>query len=258
MIPPFRLGSKVVVATHHKAGTFYCESVFAQMCREFGWTFSCLQRRRQPDAWDIAFHADATPERLAGVLGSGSKLLHVIRHPKSLIVSGVRYHLDAEEAWLDRPQGRFDGRSYRQALRSIESLQGRIRFEMHHKGRETIAEMVAMESPALDVPRMTVKLEDISRDSTQHIYVAFLSFLGFRGAPLSQAVEICVKQALWSMDSLPAHSRGGVDESWKAVFTPELHAEFEELFGDAEAVLGYRRPPFPTAGSFGDGTPHLG
>jgi len=243
---PFMLDSRIVVATHHKAGTTYSRNVFAQICREFGWTLCYMQTRLKPDVWDIAYHEDATSERLREALRGRCKLLHFVRHPKSLIVSGVRYHLDAEEGWLDRPEQRFGGRSYRQVLRSLESPQERIRFEMRNKARRTIEEMLELESAAVGVPRMTVKLEDVSRDSSRRKHVELLTFMGFAGEPLSRALAVCVRHALWSMDKLPAHARGGVDDDWKLLFTPELDAEFESLFGDAEAALGYRRPPFPT------------
>jgi len=118
---------------------------------------------------------------------------------------------------------------------------------MRHKSKQTIDEMMAMEAADLGVPRMSVKLEEVSWDVSGRVYERLLRFLGFEGEQLRRAAEICGRHALWSMNGLPAHSRGGVGDEWRRLFTADLHAEFRELFGDAERALGYRAAPFPSA-----------
>ncbi len=241
--PPVR---RIVVATHHKAGTVYCLRVFGEICHELGLGFWDMESSRKPDPWHIAFHGNATLQRLQGALSEGCRLLHVVRHPKSLIVSGARYHLDAEEAWLDQPRRRFGGRSYRRALSEIDSEEGRLRFEMVNKAWDTIVEMVELESASLGVDRMTVKLEDLSHDSSRRTYDEILSFMSFEGEIRTRGMARFVKHALWSMEKMPAHSRGGVGDAWRELFGDALDARFEALFGQPEIALGYRRQPFPT------------
>jgi len=241
--------TRIVVATHHKAGTIYCLRVFGEICSELGWNFWDMETNEKPDPWHIAFHGNATPERLKPALREGGKLLHVVRHPKSLIVSGARYHLDAEEAWLDEPNRGHGGRSYRQALTDLQSQRERISFEMNNKGKETITEMVELESSVQRIPCKKVKLEDLSRDSSRRTYADLLAFLGFEGEDLVRSGELCAKHALWSMENLPSHARGGVTADWSLEFSEDLHGEFARLFGEAEVVLGYRRRVFPTVGT---------
>ena len=64
-------------------------------------------------------------------------------------------------------------------------------------------------------------------------------FIGLEGEHLLTALKICANSALWAQNQVPTHSRGGVTEAWREVFTEELHEEFDRKFGDIVARLGY-------------------
>lgn len=227
----------VIVGTHHKTGTVYALNVFRELSLAADWRLWEMEYEPQPAQWDIAFHSHVRPHLLLPILNHDIPIVHFIRHPKSLILSAARYHLDAEEEWLDSPEPWLGGQSYRQVLAGMKSFEEKLLFEMQASSRLQVVAMKEMAESSL--PMLNVKLEEIAHDTSLAVYVNLLRYIGCEGRQLLEGLSICVKHALWAMDQLPQHSRGGVTDEWKSLFSDRLNRKHEELFHGVEALLGY-------------------
>ena len=67
-----------------------------------------------------------------------TKCLVLIRHPKEIIMSGVRYHQITDEKWcVEKHPDKYGGLSYREYIQSLTE-DDKITFEMENYGGNTI------------------------------------------------------------------------------------------------------------------------
>lgn len=129
----------------------------------------------------------------------------------------------------------FAGRTYAEMLRSFDTLEEKILFEMRCYSRAVLLDMLAF--PA-DRRFMTVKLEDVTHDRAMQTLQPLVRHLGFGGEPAAQVLKIAAKNSQWNKGKT-AHATTGVSLGWKDLFRGELGDAFHELFGWAEEALGY-------------------
>lgn len=100
--------NKLLVATHHKAGTGFNNKVFRAISKEFGLKFWPAFHEPYQDGcdWDIGFHPHS---KIAQITKKYPQIsgIHCIRHPKSLIYSAALYHQKCREPWVDVPLDYF-------------------------------------------------------------------------------------------------------------------------------------------------------
>jgi len=255
--PPRR---HVLVGTHHKTGTVWMMRTFRRISERTGRPFVALHegkigwtrvpgrdarfaaRRREVEARGSApgiffeYHSDfpvlADPRSFVG--------LHVVRDPRDVLISSARFHLDAEEVWLRRPDPRFSGRTYQQMLRELDDPEDRIRFEMDHATGDELRRMRDFDRQGVF---RDVRYEDLVVDVDLRLWHEIVLHLGFRGEEIVPAIESFWRCSLFGganpARGPAAHVRDGRPAQWRTAMSPDLVAEVETRFGDLIRDLGY-------------------
>src|SRR5438477_10494050 len=90
----------------------------------------------------IVFNNHSNFRRLGWLLDDpDSRILHLIRDPRDVIISGMHYHRSSREQWLKKPKAEFDNVSYQEKLNSLPDDFRRYLFEMQNSGMRTIGAM---------------------------------------------------------------------------------------------------------------------
>jgi hypothetical protein len=235
--------SMIVVGTHHKTGTNYAHAVLPVLAEVLGFKYVRYSGRRLAREIDLRPRAILSfthlqPEHIDVVQRSGfsGRIMHLIRDPRTLVVSACKYHMSSQEEWLDRKQERFDGLSYREHLQALPSEIERLLFELNNVSGMQIRDMLAC---AAIQGVENVKLEDISSDVTLRTHLDFLLAMGLSGSLLLPLLNLLMKQSLWAMKSLPAHSVTGMSSFPSHLYQSAFYEEYVRTFADAHTRLGY-------------------
>ena len=131
---------KILVGTHHKTGTVWLNAVFRSICLYYKlkYRFSC-NSIPEDNLYDLFFHHASRFDE--STLTQPFRGLHMIRDPREIIVSGCFYHLRSNESWLFQPNGHLKGRTYKESICSLGSLDEQLLFEMEYHGSWTIKEL---------------------------------------------------------------------------------------------------------------------
>jgi hypothetical protein len=120
---------KILVGTFHKTGTNLMLAILQSAARAYGLTiWRADAKTTEPAEWDIYF--DWHSKFPDAVLSQPHKGVVVFRDPRDVIVSGAYFHCKSTEAWLLKPQEKFEGLSYQQKIQSLSSDDARFLFEM--------------------------------------------------------------------------------------------------------------------------------
>lgn len=88
--------STLHIITHHKSGTKVGQDLFDDLCTKWktsdGGRYECLSNNVQL----IKYGFDKN------LLHQGDSLIHMIRHPLDMLISGYLYHKNCSEAWTSR------------------------------------------------------------------------------------------------------------------------------------------------------------
>jgi hypothetical protein len=230
------LANRVLVGTHHKAGTLWMFKIFTGICKKFDWEFRRRESGEVPMQFDVFFdgHSNFGSARLQSVYRG----LHMIRDPRDVIVSGCFYHQKSQEAWLHEGRPDLGGLTYQEKINSYASLDDRILFEMEHAGQFSIQEMLAWDYN--DESFFEIKYEDLMADSDLQLFHRVYAFLGFPGQNIPRMLEISYRNSLFSGKlKNSTHIRSGQTRQWEQHFSATHRGRFVELFGDALQRLGY-------------------
>lgn len=231
---------RIFVGTFHKTGT----SLMLRLCRAVARQCGLVLYRRARDPalehgrWDLCFdhesRFDDLPARHPGHRG-----VLCLRDPRDVIVSAMHYHLRSDEKFLHRPDARFAGRTYAQALHAEPDLEARLCFEMHHRSGETIRHMLRATTAYPQFHR--TRLEALVADDAPAEWRRVFAALGGTEPCLPDLLRLARQHSLPEGGAAvrTAHARGGRGGEWRDVFTTKLRAEYAALFGDAAERLGY-------------------
>jgi len=233
-----------VVATHHKTGSVWMCRVFKQIATKLGIPFVKIAPGREPSAAPgipaIVFSNHSNFRSLPGLLERPkTKIVHLIRDPRDIVISGMHYHRDAREQWLHRPDPDLDGMTYQQKLNSLSDDHSRYLFEMQHNAKRTIK---GMRRWNYSLPNaMECKYEDLINDVEMVTFTKMIVHLGF--TPDEQ--NLCRKY-FWDRSLFgnakkikPGHVKSGSSQQWREAFDRQLAGKFIEEFGDSLIELGY-------------------
>lgn len=251
-------GLRVVhVATHHKTGSVWYSAVFSDFARRSGHYFVPHRAFRGNPDHHIAQARKArgvlitlsqqggyTPEEIAM-----SRVLHMVRDPRDILVSATNYHLHASEGFLDRPwQDRTGEMGYREYLRSLKRGEPRLRFELSAHTAGTLAQLRDWLGAGQNV--MTLRYEDCVADPRMTVFAQALRFAGFEGADFAHGLAAMHDNSLFGglvssrkrSGIRPAgtpHIRSGRAGDWQKSFSEALSQDFARQYGDLLVGYGY-------------------
>jgi hypothetical protein len=234
-----------LVATHHKTGSVWMRTVFKSIARETGLPFVNLSKggtfdsRRQPPAIVFSDHSDFS--LCAWLLDDPrTRILHVIRDPRDVIISAMHYHRQAKEVWLHEPRKALRGLTYQQKLNRLPDNRARYLFEMDRSAMRVIRDMEKWDSARPS--SLECKYEDLIADEQMELASRILVHLGFE-AELETCRQVFWKNSLFGelKGSQSTHIRSGAMRQWPEIFDGRLAAAFIKKFPDALVRLGYER-----------------
>lgn len=253
----------IFVATHHKGGTVWMNTTFRRIGRACGFPFVHLNTGEP--AWTIRedkreymldeMHAvesggdrpgifvdyhSTTPD-LSGI--ERARGFHLVRDPRDMLLSAVRYHLTSDEPWLDEPRREWGGRSFRERLGGYTGLRDRVAFELDTHMGEEITRMAAFSDRAdHGSVFVTMKYEELMCDGEMTRFHGLCVFLGMRGMDLVHAQREFWRSSLFG-EMRPAQGHrhildGGLAQWRQQCDDPTLSLMMERL-GGTIGRLGY-------------------
>lgn len=234
-----------LVATHHKTGSVWMRTVFKSIATETGVPFINLSKKRVLDAERlpesaILFSDHSDFSGCAWILDHPrSRIMHVIRDPRDVIISAMHYHRKAKEAWLHLPRKGLGGMTYQQKLNRLPDDRARYLFEMERTSRRVIRDMQKWDYGRPN--SLECRYEDMIADVGMELVSEILLHLGFEAGELEACRQIFWKNSLFGelRGSQSVHIRSGALRQWPEMFDASLAAAFLEQFPDALVQLGY-------------------
>lgn len=241
--------NRAVICTHHKSGTVWMKQTFTAVAEVLG--VSCVSvSRRGPDGplpRGASFVRDEHSLWFVdGFYEPGDRVLHVIRDPRDVVISSMHYHQRSDEKWLHRPDDRFGGRTYQQAINSLPDDKARMIFEMDHSSRETIEGMCTWPYGRPDC--FETKYETLLRSGRDEFATA-VNHLGLTGREISVAVSAFLNASIADgarhRIGSNVHIRSGAPHQWRTAYDDDLARAFMDRFPNAISKLGYEpfEPP---------------
>jgi hypothetical protein len=238
------MNQRAIVATHHKTGSVWMASVFRAIGRAHDIPLISLTvepdvASRPPPVIIQDSHSKWYHERARA--GLEHRMIHVIRDPRDVILSAMRYHQRATEKWLHVPRERFGGHSYQDAINALADDRARCVFEMDNNAGHVTRALTRWNYARPEC--FEAKYEELMADTDMSLFTRAAAHLGFAGAEL----ETC-GQAFWENSLFGGkrrkvakmkHVSAGGGRQWETVFDRALGEAFVERFGDALIVLGY-------------------
>jgi hypothetical protein len=238
------VNSYALVATHHKTGSVWMRTVFSSIARALEIPFVNLSRKpyrgdRFPSS-AVVFDDHSKFTGCPWLLGDPrSRILHVIRDPRDVIISAMNYHRSAKENWLHSPRKVFDGLSYQQKINSLPDDFARYLFEMNKSSKQVIRDMQNWNYNREN--GFECKYETLVADRGMELVTQALVHLGFDDKETEVSRSIFWDNSLFGAlrDSRSDHIRSGEMRQWPAVFDRRLAEAFTKRFPRVLEDLGY-------------------
>ncbi|WP_339643753.1 hypothetical protein [Jannaschia helgolandensis] len=244
------------IGTHHKTGTLWMRTVFRKLAQALGieshQVFAGSGDGMVPAAdrvflfqWSSAFPPVILDR-------PDARILHVIRDPRDVLLSGMRYHRTAPaggEEFLHIPRADLDGLTYQQHLNALPHDSARLMFEMGEKHAETLTAMTAWDYARDNT--IEARFEDLMQDHDTRGFSDHLRNLGLPEVEVAQGARIFWDSALFGglaapearADRVKAHVTGGSGSGWRDALPGDVAQAYAARHGDALMTLGYETHP---------------
>lgn len=168
-----------------------------------------------------------------------TRIFHLIRDPRDVVISAMHYHKIAREPWLHKRRTRFDGMTYQEKLNSLPDDRTRLIWEMDNSGGRIVNAMHAWDYSLEKCCEM--KYEDLMGDVEAVEFSRVASHLGFDDDEVETCREEFRKRSLFRprRRSKSTHVRSGKNRQWESVYDEALAQLFVEKFGSVLIALDY-------------------
>lgn len=253
------------IGTHHKTGTLWMRAVFNALAEAIGvashpvFRGTGLQHVPEADRVFLTSWSSAFQDALHDL--PDARFLHVIRDPRDVLLSGMRYHLTSEDAgedFLHAPRNDLDGRTYQAHLRGLPDAAARLDFEMGGKHAETLAEMLAWDFARPN--RIETRYETLRADVDGTVFREHLRDLGLPEPEVALGVDIFWRNALFgglagaraARARVIRHVADGSVAQWRTGLPRAVARRYAERHGEALVTLGYEDHPTAWLGALSD------
>jgi len=236
------------IGTHHKTGTKWLRGALGRISRRC--EIPLHYRPSADDAW-----VDRITQRPALVFSGSAQfparlrhdpkchVVRMIRDPRDILISGMRYHMSADdrhEKFLYRRQDELGGKSYQEHLNALGTYEERLLFEMDHKHHHTISEIMTRDVSATSFEQW--RYEDLIADEECLLFNAAVDRLDISDKQKRRAAKIFWRNSLFgggAARSVKTHVKSGAARQWQKLLPPSVAEVYRDKYGNALIELGY-------------------
>lgn len=238
----------IIVASHHKAGSTYAKKCFYEIASVLKCDYHFYGFDEAPEPLTpsnsknkILCFSHARYEHIAATITRLTpehyRLVHIVRDPRTLIVSATKYHRDADEHWLSIQKSDYGNKSYQQYISSLPSYSYQLIFEMKNGSRGALEEMGKIHNSRLAT--ITIKLEDISWDRSGLTHQQVSEHLVDDIFTKNTVKSILMKYSLFSLPTPPRHARTMLSADTRAELKDDSLLLYYRMYGNLHSILGY-------------------
>lgn len=172
----------------------------------------------------------------------GASGIHIVRDPRDMVLSAIRYHLVSDEAWLHQKNDAFGGMSYQQKLTSYETIEDRIRFELDHYMGRAIRQMGSFDRQGVF---RDVMYEDLIVDKDMMLWHELMVGLGLGGRDIIRGLGAYWQSSVFgemkeaAVSGTHKHIRDSRAKQWEAQLSAQGLKIIQDVFEDQIVGLGY-------------------
>ena len=244
------------LGTHHKTGTVWMQRVFRSMGRTLD--IPCAQVFRKtadelvPEVGRIFLFSWSTRFHESILARPDARIMHIIRDPRDVLLSGMRYHQvcgEFGEKAIHMKRDDLGGRSYQEHICSLPNDEEKLLFEMRERHARTIGEMVAWDYTRANV--IELRYEDLMQDRDAVAFTLHLRALGLTVPEAEAGGRIFWRKSLFGGlakdtkrdDRVKTHVTSGKIAQWKTALPRRVAEIYAERHGQDLVTLGYETHP---------------
>src|SRR5690349_17891469 len=125
-----------ILAMYHKGGSTWLSQTFQEICQRRNIRFSNIELDESINVENceppiVASLPHSWIEKHEWILSiQPHSILHLVRDPRDIIISGMHYHAKSREKWLHIARDKFGGLTYQEKLNSLSTEKERYLFEI--------------------------------------------------------------------------------------------------------------------------------